>query len=112
MNPQTGKAWGAATRRHGSRYLRLELPVAPALDRTTVSALRARRSLQRSEREQAGECHRDSGYVFTSPGRDPRGPDRLSRIFRALIAEHGLPPIRLHDLRHGAPCSPWRPEWS
>ncbi|MGI5204724.1 tyrosine-type recombinase/integrase [Spirillospora sp. CA-108201] len=73
-----------------------------ALDRTTVSALRAHRRLQRSEHEQAEQSHRDSGYVFTNPSGDPLGPDRLSCIFRALIAEHGLLPIRLHDLRHGA----------
>jgi len=29
-------------------------------------------------------------------------PDRLTRMFRALAAEVGLPPVRLHDLRHGA----------
>ena len=29
-------------------------------------------------------------------------PDRLTRLFRALVADAGLPPIRLHDLRHGA----------
>jgi integrase len=29
-------------------------------------------------------------------------PDRLTRTFKKLIAEHGSPPIRLHDLRHGA----------
>lgn len=29
-------------------------------------------------------------------------PDRLTRIFRALAEEAGLPPVRLHDLRHGA----------
>jgi Phage integrase family len=28
-------------------------------------------------------------------------PDRLTRIFRKLTAGAGLPPIRLHDLRHG-----------
>jgi hypothetical protein len=27
-------------------------------------------------------------------------PDRISRLFRALSADAGLPPIRLHDLRH------------
>ncbi|MFV2177622.1 site-specific integrase [Actinomadura sp. LOL_016] len=73
-----------------------------ALDRTTVSALRAHRDLQQKDRQQAGEACRDSGYVFTRPSGDPLGPDRLSCIFRTLIAEHGLPPIRLHDLRHGA----------
>ena len=29
-------------------------------------------------------------------------PARFNRRFVALAAEHGLPPIRLHDLRHGA----------
>ena len=29
-------------------------------------------------------------------------PDRLTRIFRRLSTEAGLPPVRLHDLRHGA----------
>jgi integrase len=29
-------------------------------------------------------------------------PDRLSRYFRQLNDASGLPPIRLHDLRHGA----------
>jgi integrase len=29
-------------------------------------------------------------------------PDWLSRYFRQLNTASGLPPIRLHDLRHGA----------
>jgi integrase len=29
-------------------------------------------------------------------------PDRLTRTFRRLTSEAGLPPVRLHDLRHGA----------
>src|SRR5215472_6345595 len=29
-------------------------------------------------------------------------PDRLTRTFRALAADAGLTPVRLHDLRHGA----------
>ncbi len=33
---------------------------------------------------------------------DPMAPDRLSRYFRRLSEAAGLPPIRLHDLRHGA----------
>jgi Phage integrase family len=40
--------------------------------------------------------------VFTNLNGDPMAPDRLTRIFRRLTAEAGLPPIRLHDLRHGA----------
>jgi hypothetical protein len=40
--------------------------------------------------------------VFTSLNGDPMAPDRLTRMFKALAAEAGLPPVRLHDLRHGA----------
>lgn len=29
-------------------------------------------------------------------------PDRLTRTFKRLASQAGLPPIRLHDLRHGA----------
>ncbi|MFI0370576.1 hypothetical protein ACH35V_22145 [Actinomadura sp. 1N219] len=73
-----------------------------ALDRTTAAALRAHRERQRREREQGGPSHGDGGFVFTGPNGDPLNPDRLTRLFRDLIAEHGPPPVRLHDLRHGA----------
>jgi hypothetical protein len=67
-----------------------------------VAALRAHRSRQLAERAAAGEGYLDSGYVFTRPGGDPMAPDRLSRCFRQLNDASGQPPIRLHDLRHGA----------
>ena len=43
-----------------------------------------------------------SGFVFTRVDGQPLAPEYLYRRFVALAAEHGLPPIRLHDLRHGA----------
>jgi hypothetical protein len=73
-----------------------------ALDRTTVAALRAHRARQLAERATAGQDYLDSGYVFTRPGGDPMAPDWLSRYFRQLNDASGLPPIRLHDVRHGA----------
>jgi integrase len=73
-----------------------------ALDRATVAVLRAHRAGQQAERAAAGPRYRDSGYVVTGPGGDPLAPDRLSRRFRQLSQAAGLPPIRLHDLRHGA----------
>jgi integrase len=75
---------------------------ANALDRTTVAALRTHRRRQLQEKDEYGDGYRDSGYVITCLNGDPMSPDRLTRIFQQLIAEHGLPPIRLHDLRHGA----------
>ena len=40
--------------------------------------------------------------MFTNLNGDPVAPDRLTRTFRRLPPEAGLPPVRLHDLRHGA----------
>ena len=54
-------------------------------------------------------AHRDrqvpapgDGYVFARPGGRPYTPGYLTRRFIRLIRHEGLPPIRLHDLRHGA----------
>jgi integrase len=73
-----------------------------ALDHTTVAALRAHRDRQHAEAAAFGPGYRDSGYVFTGLNGDPMAPDRLSRTFKKLAADAGLPPVRLHDLRHGA----------
>jgi hypothetical protein len=43
-----------------------------------------------------------SGFVFTNLRGDPIKPDRLGELFQRLVREADLPPIRLHDLRHGA----------
>ena len=73
-----------------------------ALDHTTVAALRAHRDRQRAEADAYGADYRSSGFVFTNLNGDPMAPDRLTRLFRKLAADAGLPPVRLHDLRHGA----------
>jgi integrase len=73
-----------------------------ALDHTTVAALRAHLDRQRAEAAAFGPGYRASGYVFTGLNGDPMAPDRLTRTFTTLAAQAGLPPVRLHDLRHGA----------
>jgi integrase len=75
------------------------------LDKRTVAALR--RPAHRQQAEQAtaqagGRPWHDSGYVFTRPDGTPLHPDYLTQRFRILVARAGLPPIRLHALRHGA----------
>jgi integrase len=67
------------------------------------------RARQLAERAAAGEDYLDSGYVFTRLNGDPMAPDWLSRYFRRLNDASGLPPIRLHDLRHGAASLVWPP---
>jgi integrase len=73
-----------------------------ALGHTTVAALRAHRGRQQAEAAAYGPGYKASGFVFTNLNGDPMAPDRLTRTFRRLTTDAGLPPIRLHDLRHGA----------
>jgi Phage integrase family len=40
--------------------------------------------------------------VFVAEDGAPLHPDYLTRRFHHLVGESGLPPVRLHDLRHGA----------
>jgi integrase len=44
------------------------------------------------------------GYLFPGRGGELIRPDSVSHLFRRLNTDSGLPPIRLHDLRHGAAC--------
>lgn len=73
-----------------------------ALDRHTVRLLREHRRRQRAEERAAGGAWQDSGYVFVAEDGAPLHPDFLTRRFHHLVGESGLPPVRLHDLRHGA----------
>ena len=73
-----------------------------ALSADTVVLLRAWRKQQREERLAWGEGWRDSGLVFTREDGAPIRPAYLSEHFRLLVRKAGLPPIMLHDLRHGS----------
>src|SRR6266511_2513316 len=73
-----------------------------ALDRVTARLLRTHLRQQRAEHHTAGDAWQDSGYVFTTPDGAPLHPDYLTRRFHRLVDLSGLPPVRLHDLRHGA----------
>ncbi len=73
-----------------------------ALDRFTIRMLRAHRHRQQAERAAAGEAWQDTGYVFTTATGEALHPDYLTRRFHRLVVDSGLPPVRLHDLRHGA----------
>jgi integrase len=42
----------------------------------------------------------DPGLVFTRPDGSPIHPDLITDWFRRLARAAGLPPIRLHDVRH------------
>ncbi len=78
---------------------------AVALDKHTIQVLRAHRRHQlahRDKRHTTGKLWVDSGYVFTRKDGKPINPSYATTRFRILTDRAGLPPVRLHDLRHGA----------
>ena len=73
-----------------------------ALDAGTVAALRAHRRSQLADRLRWGSAWTDSGKVFTREDGSSLHPATVTERFHMLVETGGLPPIRLHDLRHGA----------
>jgi integrase len=71
------------------------------LDAVTVAALREHRKRQAAERLLMGAGWTDHGLVFCRVDGGPLHPERFSRTFTTRVRQLGLPPIRLHDLRHG-----------
>lgn len=73
-----------------------------ALDQDTVAVLRKHRARKAAERLEWGSGWVESRRVFARENGEYLHPNWVSERFRRLVAESGLPPIRLHDLRHGA----------
>jgi integrase len=73
-----------------------------ALDCDTVTTFRAHRQQQDKEKQAAGDSWTDSGFEFTDPDGSPLHPAAVTDMFEQIAYLAGLPPIRLHDLRHGA----------
>ena len=70
------------------------------VDADTVAALRSWRTKQAEERLLLGPAYEDRLLVFCHPDGRPYHPDRFSREFDRRVERHGVPRIRLHDLRH------------
>ncbi|MFD9792138.1 tyrosine-type recombinase/integrase [Streptomyces sp. NPDC059070] len=64
--------------------------------------LSAWRSAQTAEHElwNGATAWVESDRVFTQENGEPYHPDWISRRFKRLVELSGLPPVRLHDLRH------------
>jgi integrase len=71
-----------------------------ALDATTLTALRQHRKRQLEERLALGEAWQDTGLVFTHEDGSGINPRLFSSWFIQRSSVAGLPPIRLHDVRH------------
>lgn len=68
----------------------------------TVAALPALSAQQAADRLAAGAAYEASGLVVVDALGRGVSPHAYSAAFRALTAEAGLPPVRLHALRHSA----------
>jgi integrase len=86
--------WGRPKSRAGERVV--------GLDRGSVEAVKAQRTLRKRERLAAGEAWEDSGRMFTDELGQALHPDYVSRRFRELAVEAGLPVIKFHAARHTA----------
>ena len=72
-----------------------------ALDTVTVADIRRHRREQDTEREKAGDAWAGSGFEFTDEHGGPLHPADVTYAFHMIACLAGLPPVRLHDLRHG-----------
>ena len=72
------------------------------LDAETIRLLREHRTAQLKARMKAGPAWAENDLVFCQGDGAPWKPDYVSRRFKALAAEAGLPPIKLHEGRHSA----------
>ncbi|MFC5214333.1 tyrosine-type recombinase/integrase [Streptomyces coerulescens] len=73
-----------------------------SLDAYTSEVLDAHRAAQGAERVEWGRAWQDTGRMFTQESGEWLHPGWLTEEFERLVEFAGLPPIRLHDLRHVA----------
>lgn len=70
------------------------------IDRRTVRMLEAHREAQKEHRRSLGDAWQDHDLVFPQADGTWRNPPAISLAFRRAVKAAGVPPIRLHDLRH------------
>src|SRR6059058_1440313 len=72
------------------------------LGATTVAALRAYVAMRERWQQVCGDDWPDTGLFFVRPDGSPWHPQTITDRFDHLVDKSGLPPVRLHDLRHCA----------
>ena len=70
------------------------------ISRNLRDVLQRAQSRQAFDAELAGDAYQRSGYVVVNKVGAPVHPDSLSSWWELVLAETGLPRIRLHDARH------------
>lgn len=76
------------------------------LDPATIAALKSWSKVQAAERLAAGSAWGGDPEIFTNSVGRVTDPAWVTKRFRTLVQEAGLPLIRLHDARHTA-ASQW-----
>ncbi|MFM9613496.1 tyrosine-type recombinase/integrase [Streptomyces niveiscabiei] len=71
-----------------------------ALDHDTTDALLRHEKAQQAERLRFGPGWADTGRIFVAEDGTWLHPAKVTAMFTRLVEEAGLPPVRLHDLRH------------
>jgi integrase len=71
-----------------------------ALDPFTLAVLKAHVDQLEQERRAFGPDYDDQGWLFCWENGRPPHPDTISRRFKKLSGQAGLPEIDLHDVRH------------
>lgn len=64
------------------------------------NALLDLKSKQDENRKIFGNAYKDSDYIFTHKDGSLIRPDSATRSFKRVLKAHGIPEMRLHDLRH------------
>lgn len=85
---------GATKTRNSRRTFRLSAEM--------VEILKQHREQQRFQQRAAGLTGSEAGYVFAQPNGRPLHPNTVTRRYKALIAEAGVPDARIHDARHAS----------
>ena len=58
------------------------------------------REKQKRDRIDFGSVYTETDYIFVWSDGMPYRPDYITRTFKKVLAQHGLPQMRFHDIRH------------
>ena len=75
---------------------RRTLPLTPDVRKLLLDV----KAAEAQNRRLLGRSYVDNAYIFKWEDGRPYVPDYITRRFKDLMAKHGLPKIRFHDLRH------------
>ncbi|MCR5523890.1 MAG: site-specific integrase [Clostridia bacterium] len=75
---------------------RREYPLTPAIESMFINL----RNLEDSNRKKFNKLYQENDYVFKWDYGKMYSPDHVTRHFKRLLKNAGMPDIRFHDLRH------------